>query len=74
MIGVIVQGNDFDVLALSNNINMQERYNMNFPRSLQGSIGFQRCSSLYKRTFPVWWPSKHGITTYAAKDLISCNK
>ena len=69
-----MQGNDFDVMSLSHLINLQERYNMTFPRSLQGSIGFQRCSSIYKRTFPVWWPSKHGITIHAAKDLIFCDK
>ena len=67
-------GNDFDMMAVMENINMQERHNITFPTELTGSIGYQRCSSIIKRTAPVWWPAKHGITTYRARDLIFCNK
>ena len=69
-----MQGNDFDMVAVSENINLQEKYNITFPAALKGSIGFQRCSCIIKRTMPVWWPSKHGITILKAKDLIYCNK
>ena len=67
-------GNDFDMIAVTENINLQEKFNITFPTELRGSIGYQRCSSIIKRTAPVYWPSKHGITTYRAKDLIFCGK
>ena len=54
------------------NINEQEAYNITFPSILKGAIGFQRCSVIIKRTRPIWWPSKHGITIMNVKDLIAC--
>ncbi len=71
-IGVIVQGGNVDMEIFDETINLQEVYNITYPSALQGPIGFQRCSVIVKRTRPIWWPSKHGITIMNVKDLIVC--
>ena len=71
-IGMIVQGGYVDIGIFDANINEQEAYNITFPSLLKGPIGVQRCSVIIKRTRPIWWASKHGITVMNVKDLIAC--
>jgi hypothetical protein len=54
-------------------VNEQEAYNISFPTLLKGPVGVQRCSVIIKRTRPIWWASKHGVTFMNVKDLIACH-
>ena len=72
LIGTIVQGSDVDMRIFNGVLNLQETYDLQFPEGLKGSIGFQRCSCIIKRTFPVWWQA-NGITIFDVKDLITCD-
>ena len=69
--GLIVLGRNIDMQSFIEVINLQEIYAIKFPDTLKGSLGFQRCSCIIKRTRPVWWQA-NGIKITTAKELITC--
>ena len=69
--GMVIQGRNIDIQTFNDNLMEQEQHNIKFPDVLKGSLGFQRCSCIIKRSRPVNW-RVNGVTFISARELTMC--